>query len=90
MSDIFSVKKIDCNLRFQTGFKQGPINLLNYDLKSLLYLALRRWNIIPFKIRNASSLTVFVTNKSILEYFPCTLCRKYIHQLSYTDYDKIE
>ena len=33
MSEIFNLTNIDYNLRFQTDFKQGPVNIVNYDLK---------------------------------------------------------
>ena len=39
MSEIFNLRNIDYNLRSQTDFKQGPVNAVNYGLKSLRYLA---------------------------------------------------
>ena len=39
ISDIFNLRNIDYNLRSQTDFKQGPVNTVNYGLKSLRYLA---------------------------------------------------
>ena len=39
MSAIFNPRNIDYNLRSQTDFKQGPVNKVNYGLKSLRYLA---------------------------------------------------
>ena len=39
MSEIFNLRNIDYNLRSQTDFKQGPVNTVNYGLKSLRYLA---------------------------------------------------
>ena len=87
MPDIFNLRNIDYNLRSETDFKQGPVNTVNYGLKSLRYLAPKIWNIIPLEIRNSSSLTEFTTNiKSwILKHYPCTLCRVYIHHVGYID-----
>ena len=53
MSEIFILRNIDYNLRSQTDFKQGPVNTVNYGLKSLRYLAPKIWNIIPLEIRVA-------------------------------------
>ena len=39
MFEIFNLRNIDYNLRSQTDFKQGPVNTVNYGLKSLRYLA---------------------------------------------------
>ena len=62
MSEIFNLRNIDYNLRSQTDFKQGPVNTVNYGLKSLSYLAAKILNIIPLEIRNSGSLTEFITN----------------------------
>ena len=87
MSEIFNLGNIDYNLRSQTDFKQGPVNTVNYGLKSLRYLAPKIWNIIHLEIRNSGSLTAFITNiKSwITKHYPCTLCRIYIHHIDYKD-----
>ena len=39
MSEIFNLRNIDYNPRSQIDFKQGPVNTVNYGLKSLRYLA---------------------------------------------------
>ena len=87
MSGIFNLRNIDYNLLFQTDFKQGPVNTVNYGLKSLRYLAPKKWNIFPLEIRNSGSLTEFITDiKSwIPKHCPCTLCRIYIHHVGYVD-----
>ena len=76
MSEIFNLRNIDHSLHSQTDFKQGPVNTLNYGLKSLRYLAPKIWKIIPLEIRNSSSITEFITNiKSwIPKHCPRTLC----------------
>ena len=35
MSEIFSRRNMDFNLLSETDFKQGPVNTVNYGLKSL-------------------------------------------------------
>ena len=87
MSEIFNLRNIDYNLRSQIDFKQGPVNTVNYGLKSLIYLAPKIWDIIPVEIRNSGSLTEFITNiKSWTpKHCPCTLCRIYIHHVGYID-----
>ena len=87
MSEIFNLRNIDYNLHFQTDFKQGSVNTVNYGSKSLRYLAPKIWDIIPLEIRNAGSLTEFITNiKSwIPKHCPCTLCRIYIQHVGYID-----
>ena len=62
MSEIFILRNIDYNLRSQTDFKQGPVNTVNYGLKSLRYLVLKIWNIIPLAIRSSGSLTEFIAS----------------------------
>ena len=90
MSEIFNLRNIDYNPRSQTDFKQGPVNTVNYGLKSLRYLAPKFWNIIPLEIRNLGSFTEFITNiKSYLripKHCPCTFYRIYIHHVGYIDY----
>ena len=87
MSEIFNIRDIDYNLRSQIDFKQDPVNTVNYGLKSLRYLAPEIWDIIHLEIRNAGSLTEFITNiKSwIPKHCPCILCRIYIHHVGYID-----
>ena len=87
MSETFNLRNIDYNLRSQTDSKQGPVNTVNYGLKSLRYLAAKVWNVIPLEIGNAISLTEFITNiKSwIPKHCPCTLCRIYIHHVGFID-----
>ena len=60
MSEIFNLRNIDYNLRFQTDFKQDPVNTVNYGLKSLRYLAPKIWNIIPLAIRNSGSFKSWI------------------------------
>ena len=62
MAEIFDLANIDYYLRSQTDFKQGPVNKVNYGLKSLRYLAPKIWNIIPLEIRNSSSPAELITN----------------------------
>ena len=62
MSEIFNLRDIYYNLHSQTDFKQGPVNTVNYGLKSLRYLAPKIFNIIPLEIRDSGSLTEFITN----------------------------
>ena len=62
MSEIFNLRNIDYNLRSQTDFKQGPVNTMNYGLKSLRFIAPKIWNIIPLAIRNSGSLREFITS----------------------------
>ena len=87
MSEIFSLKNLDYNLHSHTDFKQGPVNTVNYVLKSLRYLAPKIWGIIPLEIRNSVSLTEFITKiKSwIPKHFSCTLCRIHVHHVGYID-----
>ena len=87
MSEIFNLRNIDYYLHSQTDFKQDPVNMVNYGLKSLRYLAPKIWDIIPLEIRNSGSLTEFITNiKSwIPKHYPCTLCRIYIYHVGYID-----
>ena len=87
MSEIFNLRNIDYNLRFQTYFKQSPVNTVNYGLKSLRYLAPKIWAIIPLEIRSLGNLTEFITNikTRIPKHCPCTLCRIYIHHVGYID-----
>ena len=87
MSGIFSLRNKYYNLHSQTDFKKGPVNTVNYGLKSLRYLGPKKWNIFPLEIRNSGSLTEFITDiKSwIPKHCPCTLCRIYIHHVGYVD-----
>ena len=87
ISEIFNLGNIDYNLFSQTDFKQGPVNTVNYGLKSLRYLASKIWNIIPLEIRNSGRLSEFIMRiKSwIPKHWPCILCRIHIHHVSYID-----
>ena len=92
MSEIFNLRNIDYNLRSQTDFKQGPVNTVNYGLKSLRYVAPKIWNIISLEIGNSGNFTEFITNiKSwIPKHCPCTLCRIYIHHVGYISKTKLD
>ena len=63
MSEIFNLRNKDYYLRSQTDFKQGPVNMVNYGLKSLRYLAPKIWDIIPLEIRILGSLAEFKQHK---------------------------
>ena len=65
ISEIFNLRNIDYYLRSQTDFKQGPVNMVNYGLKSLRYLAPNIWDIIPLEIRNLGSLAEFKEHKIV-------------------------
>ena len=56
MSEIFDLRNIDYNLRSQIDFKQGLVNTVNYDLKSLRYLAPKTWDTIPLEIETPVAL----------------------------------
>ena len=89
MSEIFNTRNIDYNPHSETDFKQGPVNTVNYGLKSLRYLAPKMWNIIPLEIRNSGNFTEYITNiKSYLripKHCPCKFCRIFIHHVGYID-----
>ena len=92
MSEIFNLRDIYYNLHSQTDFKQGPVNTVNYGLKSLRYVAPKIWNIISLEIGNSGNFTEFITNiKSwIPKHCPCTLCRIYIHHVGYISKMKLD
>ena len=87
MAEIFNLRNIDYNLRCKTDFQQGPVNTVNYGLKSLRYVAPKISDIIPFEIRNSGSLTEFITKIKlwIPEHCPCTLYQIYIQHVGYID-----
>ena len=65
MSEIFNLRNIEYYLCSQTDFKHGPVNMVNYGLKSLRYLAPKIWDIIPLEIRNSGSLAEFKEHKIV-------------------------
>ena len=65
MSEIFNLRNIDYYLRSQADFKQGRVNMVNYGLKSLRYLAPEIWDIIPVEVRNSGSLAEFKEHKIV-------------------------
>ena len=85
MSEIFKLRNIEFNRHSQTHFEQGPAYTVNYDLKSLRYLAPKIWNIIPLEIRNSSSCTEFITNIKlwIPKHCPFTFSRVSINHVGY-------
>ena len=72
MSEIFNLRNTDCNLRSQTDFKQGPINTVDYGLKSLRYLTPKIWNLIPLEIRSRVALQNLQEHKILDKDCPCT------------------
>ena len=56
MSEIFNLRNIDYNLRFQNDFKQDPKNTVNYGLKSLRYLAPKNRNQFLLKLKTRVAL----------------------------------
>ena len=72
MSEIFNLRNTDCNLRSQTDFKEGPINTVDYGLKSLRYLTPKIWNLIPLEIRSRVALQNLQEHKILDKDCPCT------------------
>ena len=85
LPELFEKHNLNYNLRSQADFLLHSVNTVAYGLKSLKYFAEKVWSIVPFEIRNARSLEVFLAKiKSWKpENCPCSLCLTYIHQVGY-------
>ena len=61
------------------------IRTTQYGIESVSNLGAKLWNLLPGKIKNSSSLTVFKNKirKWVPEKYPCKLCQTYIKSVSY-------
>ena len=81
MNVLFEQRNTLYNLRSQTYFTTGPISIVNNGLKSLRYLGLKIWNIIPPAIRISGNTEEFTRKSKFWIPKNCSykLCLNYIH-----------
>ena len=77
MSNILKIRALTYNLRSQTDFVRGCVNIRRYGLNALSYFAPKVWDMIPSEIKNINSLQKLKTEirKWAPENCSCYLCR---------------
>ena len=87
MYDIFQTKKINYNLRSQTGFARNCVNTNKFGPNSLRYFASKVWSMVPLEIKNSESVEIFETK--IRNWEPedchCYVCKTYINNLAFVN-----
>ena len=73
------------NSRSGNHLARKNIRTTQYGIESVSNLGAKLWNLLPGKIKNSSSLTVFINKirKWILEKYPCKLFQTYIKNVGY-------
>ena len=80
MLELFEKRNLNYNLRSHTDFSLHSVNTFAYGLKSLKYFAGKVWDIVPFEIRNATSIEEFSAK---IKCFRPENCPRVVHQVGY-------
>ena len=59
MEEIFTFKKVDCNLRNNTSLKIGNLETVSYGTESLTNLGAKIWNLLPNEYKELKSFSTF-------------------------------
>ena len=81
---------LNYNLRRHPEFASRAINTVHYGSESLSFLGPKIWEMLPVDLKNSDSLDSF---KSGIKNWrpqecPCRLCKRYIHQVGFTQISK--
>ena len=86
MKEIFVCQENEtCNLRSGNPLARNNMRTTQYGIDSVSNLGAKLWNLLPGRIKNSSSLTVFKNKirKWTPEKCPCKLCQTYIKSIGY-------
>ena len=83
MSDIFSTRVLNYNLRSRTGFFRNTVNTTKFGLNSLRYFASKVWSMIPIEIKNSLTIEMFKSKINKWEPSECDSkrCQVYLHRI---------
>ena len=73
------------HIRSQTDFELPHVNSVNKGQETLRFIGPKIWDIIPDRIKESSSLTIFKNKIKtwVPENCPCRLCKDYVQGLGY-------
>ena len=81
---------LNYNLRRHPEFPSRVINTVHYGSESLSVLGPKIWEMLPVDLKDSDSLDSF--KSGIKNWWPqvcpCTLCKRYIHRVSFTQISK--
>ena len=78
------------NLRRHPEFSSRAVNAVHYGSESLSFLGRKTWEMLPLDLKNSDSLDSLKSRIKIWwpEECPCRLCKRYIHQVGFTQISK--
>ena len=85
MQDIFEIKSNFYNTRDAPAFSSRNIKTVRYGLKTISYMALKIWDLVPKEMKQVTTVNEFKAKIKIwkLENCPCRLCRTYLPQIGF-------
>ena len=85
MQDIFEIKSNYYNTRDAPAFSSRNIKTVRYGLKTISYMALKIWDLVPKEMKQVTTVNEFKAKIKIwkLENCPCRLCRTYLPQIGF-------
>ena len=85
MQDIFEIKSNYYNTRDAPAFSSRNIKTVRYGLKTISYMALKIWDLVPKEMKQVTTVNEFKAKIKIwkLENCPCRLCRSDLPQIGF-------
>ena len=85
VQEIFRQQENTTNLRNNKDWNIPKVRTVNHGIETIRYRGPITWNLVPIKIKQSKSLSIF--KKNIKEWKPqgctCRLCKEYIHDLGF-------
>ena len=82
---------LNCNLHRRPKFASRAINTVHFGSESLSFLGPKIWEMLSLDLKNSDSLDSFKSEKKKNwrpQVCPCRLCKRYIHQVAFTQIPK--
>ena len=85
MKEIFNFSDNNYNLRSGTHLNRPIVHTTHFGTEFITNLGAKMWELVPQKIKEASSLSTFKNKvkKWIPQNCPCRLCKIYIAQVEF-------
>ena len=85
MKEIFNFSDNNYNLRSGTHLNRPTVHTIHFGTEFITNLGAKMWELVPQKIKEASSLSSFKNKvkKWIPQNCPCRLCKIYIVQVGF-------
>ena len=87
MTDIFSIRDLNYDLRSQTDLFINTVNTTKFSLDLLRYFASKVWNMISIEIKNSTSVDIFRNKINMWKSSDCDckLYQEYLYSIGYNN-----